>query len=487
MNLWIPQNEHSKAECATILSTASNFLSSQDSKPLIGLKQDGMTGGYLLTYGYQQIDKAIFMEILTTDYFEMEWIFTKIDHLHKVFKHTLVPGTTKSFLDTKIEQLNVKLNAFKNKLENKIEYNKQYVINTKEKISKAPTKELKEEYKKDLESNVEHKQNLKDTLRTTKLLLKCKKSILEKAKEELLYTGHSLFSFLLPNDFEYYCKNNISPDGTQVYVSRGVLLSGTLNKSALGNISGSLIHHLAKDYGNKKAIEFVSYYEMMINDFLIHRGFSIGIADCIPKNTDLIEKEIDKCLLEASVVMTNETDRDIVDTKVNSILNKAATIGQRIAKEALEPTNNLVSMIKSGAKGNDFNVTQVTGLVGQQNVGGLRIAKSFGGRTLPHYVRNGYFKDSADMIPKNTETNPKVLKDLFESRGFVMSSFFKGLKPAEMFFHAQGGREGIIDTACKSVTSETLLVIIENNIPRMVRIGDWIDSHLDNALKNTIE
>ena len=143
MNLWIPQNEHSKAECATILSTASNFLSSQDSKPLIGLKQDGMTGGYLLTYGYQQIDKAIFMEILTTDYFEMEWIFTKIDHLHKVFKHTLVPGTTKSFLDTKIEQLNVKLNAFKNKLENKIEYNKQYVINTKEKISKAPTKELK--------------------------------------------------------------------------------------------------------------------------------------------------------------------------------------------------------------------------------------------------------------------------------------------------------------------------------------------------------
>ena len=40
-----------------------------------------------------------------------------------------------------------------------------------------------------------------------------------------------------------------------------------------------------------------------------------------------------------------------------------------------------------------------------------------------------------------------------EARGFVESSFMKGLTPQEFFFHAMGGREGLIDTAVK--TSET--------------------------------
>ena len=40
-----------------------------------------------------------------------------------------------------------------------------------------------------------------------------------------------------------------------------------------------------------------------------------------------------------------------------------------------------------------------------------------------------------------------------ESKGFVESSFIGGLKPQEFFFHAMGGREGLIDTAVK--TSET--------------------------------
>ena len=40
-----------------------------------------------------------------------------------------------------------------------------------------------------------------------------------------------------------------------------------------------------------------------------------------------------------------------------------------------------------------------------------------------------------------------------EGRGFVENSFIRGLTPQEFFFHAMGGREGLIDTAVK--TSET--------------------------------
>ena len=91
----------SLAEASTILSTSSNFLSSQDSKPLIGLKQDGMTGGYLLTYGVQPIDKALFMEILTTRYYSFEYIDNKINHIKKVHKW-------KGLTDEKINEIRKK-------------------------------------------------------------------------------------------------------------------------------------------------------------------------------------------------------------------------------------------------------------------------------------------------------------------------------------------------------------------------------------------
>ena len=42
-----------------------------------------------------------------------------------------------------------------------------------------------------------------------------------------------------------------------------------------------------------------------------------------------------------------------------------------------------------------------------------------------------------------------------------------------------GGREGLIDTAVKSITGDTPIIIIENDIPKKVNIGDWIDNHLE--------
>ena len=61
-----------------------------------------------------------------------------------------------------------------------------------------------------------------------------------------------------------------------------------------------------------------------------------------------------------------------------------------------------------------------------------RIPYGFTGRTLPHFTK---YDDSPS------------------ARGFVESSFIGGLTPEELFFHAQGGRVGLIDTAGK--TSQT--------------------------------
>jgi DNA-directed RNA polymerase beta' subunit len=60
------------------------------------------------------------------------------------------------------------------------------------------------------------------------------------------------------------------------------------------------------------------------------------------------------------------------------------------------------------------------------------------------------------------------IKDHIEEYGFVSSSLLKGLKPHEFFFHAQGGREGILDTACKTGDSgyieRKLVKILEDNV-----------------------
>lgn len=79
-----------------------------------------------------------------------------------------------------------------------------------------------------------------------------------------------------------------------------------------------------------------------------------------------------------------------------------------------------------------FLTLQVIACVGQQNVEGKRIPFGFRKRTLPHFIKDDY--------------GP-------ESRGFVENSYLAGLTPSEFFFHAMGGREGLIDTAVK--TAET--------------------------------
>ena len=67
--------------------------------------------------------------------------------------------------------------------------------------------------------------------------------------------------------------------------------------------------------------------------------------------------------------------------------------------------------------------------VGQQNVDGKRIPFGFNRRSLPHFSKDDY--------------GP-------ESKGFVGNCYVHGLTPQEFYFHAMGGREGLIDTACKT-------------------------------------
>ena len=89
-------------------------------------------------------------------------------------------------------------------------------------------------------------------------------------------------------------------------------------------------------------------------------------------------------------------------------------------------------MAKAGARGSMLNLSQMAGCVGQQAVRGERLSRGYWNRTLPHFERG----------------------DLGAyARGFCSNSYKSGLSPTEFFFHAMGGREGLVDTAVRTSRS----------------------------------
>lgn len=62
-------------------------------------------------------------------------------------------------------------------------------------------------------------------------------------------------------------------------------------------------------------------------------------------------------------------------------------------------------------------------------------------------------------------------------RGFVENSYLQGLSPQEFFFHAMGGREGLIDTAVKTANSGYIQ-------RRLVKALEDLIIHYDNTVRS---
>lgn len=244
------------------------------------------------------------------------------------------------------------------------------------------------------------------------------------------FSTFTLFSLCLPKTFNY------SLGGVKIV--QGLMVNGTLNKDTLGNKSKSIPHYVFINFGEEEAVNFVSKFNKISNEWLFRNGFSIGISDCVidQKYDNIIQTEIEKRIIEAKTVSEMETNDLFKEIKINMSLNKATDIGNRLARDYLPKDNRLKSIVESGSKGSFINIAQIIGLLGQQNISGKRIPLSFGsGKPIPHYPSEDKILDA---------------RELFESRGFVTNSYIRGLTPQEFWYHAGSGREGLLDTACKT-------------------------------------
>ncbi|GHV49454.1 hypothetical protein AGMMS49579_01150 [Spirochaetia bacterium] len=273
-----------------------------------------------------------------------------------------------------------------------------------------------------------------------------------KKKKEIpnLYTSRGLLSLIFPNTF------NLDKKG--IYIHKGIVIKGYFNKQ---NIS-LIIKLLFKEYGREPCVTFINSIQFIVNDWLLFNSFSINAKDCLINKS--IDNLIEKYLVQTENVKQNIQHPIIKENRIITILSNAKDVGLKIAKEALNKNNNFISTVESGSKGDYFNIAQITGLLGQQNIYSKRIPLLLNNntRSLPHYLK---------------DVNKLSLQDEYESRGFITSSFTKGLKPTEFFFHTMSGRKGISDTAMSTADSGY-------NMRRIIKCVENIKTEYDGTVRD---
>ena len=267
---------------------------------------------------------------------------------------------------------------------------------------------------------------------------------------EKFYTGKQLFSLFFPHDFNFIITSKWNKaakgEGKDVVIRNGELVSGVIDKASIGaEEPDSVLHRIAKDYGNDTARKFLDSILIMLKTYITHRGFSYGYSDLWLNDktrqeiNDVVQKAYDNVhdlILQydqGTLPLTRGlSPEEALELYVVNELSRARDRAGKTADRAFPDNNSGVIMASTGARGSTLNIGQMTAALGQQSIRGKRINKGYHNRSLPHFTIN--------------DTNPA-------SRGFVKSNYRDGLSPLEFFFHAMGGREGLVDTAVRTQQS----------------------------------
>lgn len=267
---------------------------------------------------------------------------------------------------------------------------------------------------------------------------------------KLYYSGRQLFSLFLPKDFNFVITSKWNKaskmQGKDVVIKNGDLLSGVIDKASIGaEEPDSVLHRIAKDYGTDQAKRFLDSILIMLKTYITHVGFSYGYSDLWL--SDETRKEIydviDKTYSKINELITQYKDgtlpltrglspEEALELYVVNELSRARDRAGKTADRSFPDDNSGVIMASTGARGSTLNIGQMTAALGQQSIRGKRIIKGYRNRALPHF--------------KPGDQNP-------DSKGFVKSNYRDGLNPIEFFFHAMGGREGLVDTAVRTQQS----------------------------------
>ena len=377
MNLHFPQNELARAECYTISNTDSQYLVPTDGSPLRGLIQDHVVTGVLVSLKDTFLDRGTYQQLL--------WGSLPSQKNRRIL--TMPPAivrpkplwTGKQLISTVLLNL----------------------------VDGRPP-----------------------------LNLTCE----GKLKRELWGQDHS--------------------DEARVIIQNGYFATGILDKNQIGASSFGLVHAAHELYGPIIAGQLLSTLGRLLTKYDQHYGFTCRMDDLLltdfaeSKRAELVEgSHALGRLITAEYAEVSTTDLTTLRLASERILRsdemqrgldgafkgRMNTLTSRIISVCLPsgqlipfPRNNMSLMTASGAKGSIVNFSQISGLLGQQELEGRRVPTMVSGKTLPSF---------------------RPYDSRARAGGFIAQRFLSGIRPQEFFFHCMAGREGLIDTAVKTSRS----------------------------------
>ncbi|OYT41439.1 MAG: DNA-directed RNA polymerase subunit A' [Candidatus Altiarchaeales archaeon ex4484_43] len=263
------------------------------------------------------------------------------------------------------------------------------------------------------------------------------RGIVRLPKGKKKFTGKEIFEQLLPKDLTLSYEGKLG----KVCIKNGKLISGVIDSEGMG---GTLLKEIFIRYGSDVTREFIDNSTRIAIRAIMKYGFSIGIdeSDLPREGLKRIEKIVEDAKTEVDRliksyhkgklrIIPGKSLEESLEDYIMAELGKARTMSGKIAEECAGD-NSAVIMARTGARGSLLNLTQMTGLVGQQAVRGKRIKRGYNSRTLSHFMKG-------DVSA--------------EANGFVATNFKIGLRPTEYFFHSMGGRESLVDTAIRTARS----------------------------------
>ena len=283
------------------------------------------------------------------------------------------------------------------------------------------------------------------------------------------WTGKELFSLLLPNDLNLSYSAEIAkgkniidveikddetdevietrlghegiypPTDGYVVIKNGILEQGSIDESAYGSFSGKILDKIVKEYGPGRAKEFLDRSTDLAICGIMKTGITTSLNDEeIPEEAqDRINEHLNKKMDEVDMLVQSYEEgylqalpgrslEETLEMKIMQVLGEARDMSGNIAENYLTMgkqfmddsydhvmavENHSVVMARTGARASMLNLTQITACVGQQAVRGGRIERGY------------------------------------------LNRYKSGLDPIEFFFHAMGGREGLVDTAIRTAQS----------------------------------
>jgi len=277
-----------------------------------------------------------------------------------------------------------------------------------------------------------------------------------------------------------------------VIIRNNELLCGVLDKSQFGDAGYGLVHAVYELYGGQTSGQLMSTLGRLFTLYLQSQAFTCGIDDMLltpaaEARRAQLRKEAEGAGLKAScqfVEIEYDASRPrevhrLLAEKIKQDKNNSARL-DGVMKSALNPytssiiqaclpkgqvkafpANNMSVMTLSGAKGSSVNFSQISCLLGQQELEGRRVPMMATGKTLPSY--------------RKYDTSPRA-------GGYVADRFLTGIKPQEYFHHCMAGREGLIDTAVKTSRSGYLQRCLIKHLESLVVNYDYTVRDADGSV-----